>query len=131
MKKIVCLLGLFVMSVHAGIQPALTILNPRAGSVAPSSVSAMPQPVNVQRSVIVTAGSLRDNVSRIAKQFGWTTVVWKVSSDYRWVGTTKLFGQDVNAIFNALLAGYPLQANFYLGNHVLVIVPRNVNRNAV
>lgn len=33
-------------------------------------------------------GSLKKNIQRIAKEFGWHDVVWTPSYDYTWVGKT-------------------------------------------
>lgn len=77
-------------------------------------------------SVTLTPGSLKVNIVRIAKKFGWQRVVWKPSNDYKWVGTTQVYGNSAQVIFRKILADYPLQAQFYLGNHILVIVPRTL-----
>ncbi len=71
-------------------------------------------------------GSLKYNIVRIAQSFGWNTVVWNVPDDYNWVGTTTITATSFAGILRKLLLNYPLQAQFYQGNHVLVIVPRNL-----
>jgi hypothetical protein len=78
-----------------------------------------------QQSVSLRSGSLRHNLSRIAKLYGWKKLVWLPSSDYQWVGRVTIREHDVYALFTRVLQEYPLQAVFYKGNHVLVIRPRN------
>ncbi len=71
-------------------------------------------------------GSLKYNIVRIAQSFGWNTVVWSAPNDYSWVGTTTITASSFAGILRKLLVNYPLQAQFYQGNHVLVIAPRNL-----
>lgn len=73
------------------------------------------------------SGSLKENIQRIAKECGWGTVVWKTPYDYRWMGTTHFVDNYLPDILNKVLNGYPLQAVFYQGNHILVIIPRNLS----
>lgn len=76
--------------------------------------------------VMIYSGSLRKNIIRLAHHFGWLKVIWNVKNDYQWIGTLSLHGRSLPTILQHLLARYPLQANFYQGNHVLVIVPRTL-----
>jgi hypothetical protein len=76
--------------------------------------------------VRVVPGSLQDNIERIAHRFGWRSVVWKAESDYHWVGYANIQGQDLEEVMGKILDGYPLQAVFYAGNHVLVIQARTL-----
>jgi outer membrane protein assembly factor BamB len=71
-------------------------------------------------------GSIRANIQRIAKQHGWKTVVWKSSDDYNWHGTAVVEGSSLADVMEKILLDYPLQADFYQGNHVLVIQPRTL-----
>jgi len=71
-------------------------------------------------------GSLRENIMRVASEFGWTTVVWDVPNDYLWVGETSFPQQDLKNILAVALNQLPLQATFYHGNHVLVISTRTL-----
>lgn len=75
---------------------------------------------------VVYTGSLRNNIERIAREHGWSRVIWSLPEDYRWVGNTRISGHGIVGIFEKLLKSYPLQADFYTGNHVLVIVPRTL-----
>jgi hypothetical protein len=71
-------------------------------------------------------GSIKSNLVRVAHRFGWNTVVWTPSEDYLWVGHTRICAISVQALFDRIMIRYPLQAQFYMGNHVLAIVPRNL-----
>ncbi|OGT52716.1 MAG: hypothetical protein A3F17_03385 [Gammaproteobacteria bacterium RIFCSPHIGHO2_12_FULL_41_15] len=74
-----------------------------------------------------TSGSLKDNITHLAKQFGWRTVVWQPVYDYQWVGTARFTERNIKHILAHVLQNFPLQAVFYEGNHVLVIAPRNLS----
>lgn len=78
------------------------------------------------KTVELSTGSLRDNVTRIAAEYGWHKIVWLVDNDYRWVGHVTLKKDSLNSVFSHILEDYPLQAVFYKGNHVLVIKARNL-----
>lgn len=77
-------------------------------------------------SATVYPGSLKYNITRIAANHGWSTVVWNYPADFNWVGQTHITAHNLQNIFIKLLSNYPLQAQFYHGNHVLVIAPRNL-----
>jgi hypothetical protein len=76
--------------------------------------------------VTMVPGSLKQNIVRIGHQYGWRTVVWNVPEDYIWVGRATVRGDSLSSIMMRILVDYPLQAQFYQGNHVLAIVPRNL-----
>ena len=82
----------------------------------------------VQSAVTVTMqnGSVKQNLTRIANQHGWQRVVWKSSNDFQWTGTTRIKAASLQDAFAQILAQYPLQAQFWQGNHVLAIVPRTL-----
>jgi hypothetical protein len=80
----------------------------------------------ISRSATVYSGSLKENLSRIAKNYGWKEVVWLVDTDYQWVGQVTIQEKNIYSLLTRILKNYPLQAVFYEGNHVLVITPRNV-----
>lgn len=81
---------------------------------------------NTSDSITLYSGSLKENLSRIAKHYGWKKVVWLVDSDYQWVGQVTVQEPTLYSLLMRVLQNYPLQATFYEGNHVLVITPRNV-----
>lgn len=72
-------------------------------------------------------GSLKENIVHLAKQLGWSTVIWQPSYDYQWVGISHFSQKNLKEILNEVLEHFPLQAIFYEGNHVLVITPRNIS----
>jgi len=76
--------------------------------------------------VTLVTGSLKENLSHIAARYGWKKVVWLPETDFQWVGKVTMPKRDIYKVFTRVLRGYPLQAVFYKGNHVLVIRPRNV-----
>lgn len=71
-------------------------------------------------------GSLKHNVVAVAHRYGWRTVAWNVPDDYPWIGSTTIRGNSLQQVFIQILQKYPLQAQFYQGNRVLAIVPRNL-----
>jgi hypothetical protein len=75
---------------------------------------------------VMLPGSLKYNVVQIANQYGWNNVIWQIPDDYNWVGRTRIKANTLTGLFNKILSNYPLQAQFYQGNHVLVIAPRNL-----
>lgn len=83
-------------------------------------------PTHSLPSLTFYSGSLRENIQRVAKECGWDVVVWKTSYDYNWIGTTHFADTHLPIILHKVLDGYPLQAIFYQGNHILVIAPRNI-----
>jgi hypothetical protein len=80
-----------------------------------------------QVSVTLYTGSLKDNIRLIARQNGWP-VIWGhgCNIDYRWFGHVKVVGASFQDVLRKILVGYPLQAVFYKGNHVIVIKPRTL-----
>jgi hypothetical protein len=74
----------------------------------------------------LTPGSLKANIERVAKENGWHTVVWNARDDFNWVAYAKIRKQNLVAIMESILDGYPLQAVFYQGNRVLVIEARTM-----
>jgi hypothetical protein len=76
--------------------------------------------------VTLIPGSLKANIERIARENGWSKVVWNPDEDYTWVTYTKISKPSFAAIMQTILANYPLQAVFYQGNKVLLIQPRTM-----
>jgi len=107
--------------------PALATGNPAGYSALPTvthakkAVLAKPKMVTVR----LNPGSIKTNIERLAHDFGWNQIIWQSSDDYNWVGSTEITAKDFPGVLMKSLKGYPLQAVFYQGNHVLVIVPRN------
>ncbi len=118
------LAGIFVFC----LKPAWANGNPNGVSALPLAAAkptaVKPKSVHLM-TVWVTSGSIKSNVERLAHQFGWNQVIWQSPDDYDWVGNTKITAPDFPDVLMQLLDGYPLQAIFYEGNHILVVVPRN------
>lgn len=75
---------------------------------------------------ILHTGSLKENLTRVAKQYGWSQVVWDLPHDYHWVGDTQVRTKSLQKLFEHILSRYPVQAAFYQANHVLVFHSRTV-----
>lgn len=100
------------------------------GALFPDCTSFHPGYISkTQRLYVATlaTGSLRYNIIRVAREYGWNTVVWNAPEDYLWVGQTHIAASNLQNIMQQILCKYPLQAQFYYGNHVLAVVPRNLS----
>lgn len=75
---------------------------------------------------VLHTGSLKENLTHVAKQYGWQQVVWDLPNDYNWVGNTQIRTKSLQKLFEHILSRYPVQAAFYQGNHVLVFRSRTV-----
>lgn len=73
---------------------------------------------------VMYSGSLKANILRLSKAYGWSRVIWAAPNDYHWVGALHFSTQSYESVLWRVLKNYPLQANFYEGNRVLVIKPR-------
>ena len=93
-----------------------------------ASTTTAVDPSSFNYTVTLTRGSLKATIIRLAKQFGWKIVVWHVPNDYTWVGNVTVHGKDLPDIFNQILTNYPVQAVFYQGNHVLLVIPRTLSQ---
>ncbi len=126
MKKLVILITFTAVS-------GLAFANGISYSVQPAQPVSTKKPMRVStwkqayyRTAYFTPGSLRLNIKRVARRFGWNKVVWTAHDDYQWVTSTAVRKPNLASVMNAVLANYPLQAVFYQGNHVLVIQPRTL-----
>ncbi len=132
-------LGSMVLMVSVLIAPqayaAVQLPSPtmHANTVQPAPMRPAPQriqktltpiPTHFQISAVMEQGSLQDDIRNLAKQYGWSQVVWDVSNDYEWTGTVNISASNFHALLEKVLQHYPLQAIFYRGNHVLVITSR-------
>lgn len=79
-----------------------------------------------QCAVTMYPGSLKNNLIRIARAYGWKHIIWSTDEDYHWIGKIRVAANDLPDILGKILKDYPLQADFYNGNHVLVIKPRTL-----
>ena len=125
-RFILILLGMFLGLAHVCAEASQEANNSRMPD---SMTTQLRHSIGKQRApglTTVYSGSLKENLSRIAKNYGWKEVVWLVDSDYQWVGQVTMQEKNVYSLLTRILKNYPLQAIFYEGNHVLVITPRNV-----
>lgn len=131
-KKKIRLSGVFILalffltSVCAGLPPDACLIKPKVVKVKVVKRPLIVRPVIPVYRAVLYPGSLKYNIVRIAQSYGWSTVVWNAPEDYLWIGRTQITTHNLVALFNKVLSGYPVQARFYKGNHVLAIVPRNL-----
>lgn len=100
---------------HASTEPSTTVTKIQI-------IKAHPVPV-FQVWATVLPGSLKANIQRIVRPYGWT-VAWDVHYDFNFVGKVQIRSSSIEGILQALLANYPLQAVFFQGNHVVEIRSR-------
>lgn len=123
MKKILVVLVILLISV---IQPAVANGNGKIITNKSGDKWITKPYIPPMIAVNLNTGSLRDNIERIAREHGWSRVVWNNKKDYNWVGQTKITYTSFEGIMGKILKDYPLQAVFYQGNHILVIQPRTI-----
>ena len=97
-------------------------------SAAPLPVAA-PLPIIKKPPVMITMltlepGTLKENIERINQTlpYPWD-IKWKGNNDYRVIGSATVMGKDLYEALDKILQYYPLRAEFYTKNHVLLIVP--------
>ncbi len=128
-KKKIPTLGGLLLGIAAHGAPAPTSSNfdfftPQPSVLQKAVVSAIPK--QTEAWVDVYPGSLKLNVIRLARAYGWKHIIWLSEDDYHWIGKVRVAANNLPDILNKILVDYPLQANFYEGNHVLVITPRTI-----
>jgi len=103
------------------------------GATPKESTSKAVVPVSVKKetrcskhALTFYTGSLRDNLTRLASSYGWKDIVWLPRNDYQWHGRVTLQGKSLDRVLTQVLKRYPLQAQFYDGNHILVVAPRTL-----
>lgn len=103
MNKLIILLGVSILCA-AGCAPtyqtSVVTPVPATAIIVPpppkAGVIDMPdqhvQHVSVKKlsTIDVYPGSLKENIERIAKHYGWRQVVWDAPEDYRWVGKARI-----------------------------------------
>ncbi len=138
-KKILVCLALVSTTAIAGMpdvpphmpnvpMPAFNFFAPRPSVLHKQGVHTAVLPVTYDSAHFVTLypGSLKNNIVRISQAYGWKQVIWSSQDDYRWIGQIRVAANNLPDILGQILKDYPLQANFYAGNHVLVIQPRTI-----
>lgn len=112
-------------------QPAQTINQTPLKIVKTSKIKSKKIKAVLRHGLIVIMlypGSLKDNLQRAAKNYGWPDMVWTINHDYRWYGVARVTAKNLAQALSKILYQYPLQAVFYRGNHVLAIQARNIYR---
>lgn len=72
---------------------------------------------------ISVSGSLKENIERIMERYHWK-VIWKAPFDYNFDG--RVTGSSLPNVMEKLLKPFPLQAQLFMSNHIMTIVPRKV-----
>jgi len=70
------------------------------------------------------SGSLKENIEHIMHRYHWK-VVWKAPYDYNFDG--RVVGTSLPNVIEKLLRPFPLQAQMYMSNRTLAIVPRTTH----
>ena len=109
---------------------------PSAYPPAKTNYSIPTKPINSDRSAIsststttsyhaqLQAGSLRENIKRAGEEGHWGQVVWSLAYDYYWPSDITLSSHSLQELLNKILEDYPLKAEVYPKNHVVVITHR-------
>ncbi len=72
---------------------------------------------------ISVSGSLKHNVERIMRRYGWK-VIWKVPVDYNFDG--RITGATLPEVMTKLFKPFPLQAQMFMANQRMIVVQRIV-----
>lgn len=73
---------------------------------------------------ISISGSLKENVERIMERYHWK-VIWKSNYDYNFDG--RVTGASLTSVMEKLFQPFPLQAQLYMSNRTMIVIPRNRN----
>lgn len=101
--------------------PSGSAFIPTHGSNALSN-SALDAPSAVY--AISISGSLKENVERIMERYHWK-VIWKSKYDYNFDG--RVTGSSLTNVMEKLFQPFPLQAQLYMSNRTMIVIPRNRN----
>lgn len=88
-------------------------------NVFPNKFAHLGQPAS--RYAVSISGSLKENIERIMGRYHWK-VVWKAPYDYNFDG--RVCGSSLQNVLEKLLEPFPLQAQMYMANRIVAIVPR-------
>ncbi len=106
--------------------PAFNFFTPQPSFLKHTSQPIKRHPTQHINYVTLYPGSLKNNIVRISRAYGWKHIIWASNDDYHWIGKIRVAANDLPYILGKILKEYPLQADFYDGNHVLVIKPRTI-----
>lgn len=90
------------------------------GAAFPDRYYAAPR-ITHHNYVISVSGSLKRNIERIMHRYHWR-VLWHAPYDFNFDG--RIIGANLPDAIRKLLKPFPLQAQMYLSNRTIVIVPR-------
>jgi len=85
----------------------------------PNQYAYLGQPAPVY--AVSISGSLKENIERIMSRYHWR-VIWKAPYDFNFYG--RVTGSSLPNVIEKLLQPFPLQAQMYMSNRTLAIVPR-------
>lgn len=91
-----------------------------SGVVFPNQYARLGQPA--ARYAVSICGSLKENIERIMSGYHWR-VIWKAPYDYNFDG--RVTGSSLQNVLEKLLDPFPLQAQMYMSNRIVAIVPRD------
>ena len=106
---------------QAGTQRNTAFIPTYGSSAFPNQYASLGQPAGAY--CISVSGSLKENLERIMDRYHWR-VVWKAPYDYNFDG--RIVGSSLPNVIEKLLAPFPLQAEMYMSNRTIAIVPRKV-----
>src|SRR3990167_6167234 len=99
-----------------------TAFVPTYGSNAfPNQFAYLGRPAAVY--AISVSGSLKENIERIMDRYHWK-VIWKAPYDYNFDG--RVTGSSLPNVIAKLLKPFPLQAQMYMSNRTMTVMPRKV-----
>lgn len=106
---------------QAGTQQENAFIPTYGSNAFPNQFANLGRPAPVY--AISVSGSLKENVERIMDRYHWK-VIWKVPYDYNFDG--RITGASLPNVIEKLLKPFPLQAQMYMSNRTMIVVPRKV-----
>jgi hypothetical protein len=106
---------------QAGTQQNTAFIPTYGSSAFPNQFANLGRPAAIY--AISVSGSLKENIERIMDRYHWK-VIWKVPYDYNFDG--RVTGSSLPNVIEKLLQPFPLQAQMYMSNRTMTIVPRKV-----
>lgn len=85
----------------------------------PNQYASLGRPAAVY--AVSISGSLKENLERIMDRYHWK-VVWKAGYDYNFDG--RVTGSSLPNVVEKLLKPFPLQAQLFMSNRTMIIIPR-------
>ena len=106
---------------QSGTQPNAAVIPAYGSNAFPNQFANLGRPAAIY--AISVSGSLKENIERIMDRYHWK-VIWKVPYDYNFDG--RVTGASLPNVIEKLLRPFPLQAQLYMSNRTMIIVPRKV-----